>query len=141
MCSSCNHNVEESWCHLMKYDGYRDKWHDIYENNSNTNIMDIVNKMMGCSSTSPEFITFREFAIEAKFLKLTFAHLHNCRNISTSQVYLLSGKILLEFIRAFRKHVWKHRCMNTVEWERSQYYTSRQTICYKIRSHLSSDQI
>ena len=72
----------------MECDGYRDKWHDIYEevtsklgNNSNTNITDIVKKMMGRSSTSPEFITFREFAIEAKFSKLMFAHLHNYRNI------------------------------------------------------------
>jgi hypothetical protein len=101
----------------MECDDYRDKWHDIYKevtsklmiqarrmlsksgNNSNTNITDVVNKMMGRSSTSPEFITFREFAIEAKFSKLT------CRNISTSQAYSLSGKILLEFICAFKKHV------------------------------------
>ena len=49
--------------------------------------------------------------------------MHNCRNISTSQAYLLSGKILLEFIRALRKHVWKHRCMNMAEWERSHNIT------------------
>jgi hypothetical protein len=36
-------------------------------------------------TTSPEFIIFRELAIEAKFSKLTFAHLHNCRSISTMQ--------------------------------------------------------
>ena len=92
-------------------------------NDNNINEMDIVNRMMGRASSSPEFITFRDLAIEAKFSKLTFTYLLTCRGISITHAYSIASKALMEFICAFRKHVWKHRCMNMAEWERAHNIT------------------
>ena len=81
----------------------------------------ITNKLIGQSSSSPEFTVFRKYAIEAKISKLTFTHLTNYKGVTTSQALSVSSKTLLNLF----DHS-EHTYGNTIArmWSNGSYGTT-----------------
>ena len=80
---------------------------------------------MGNSSTSPQFLSFKESALELKFDLSVFNSFKQNLQVSSSKTRILCTKILVKFIQIFRKSIWNERCNSVIAWERSHNISQR----------------
>ena len=146
-CPSCSNNEDETWDHFINCSGYSSQWTALFKdtrstlqrfitkitNNtlSDTQIQRLTDTILGNNEFSSTFSYLKSFATEAKFPKLTYSRLIANKLITPAQALSIAGKALLEFVQAFKTHVWKQRCDKTVEWKKLHNITDKEKHSYQ----------
>jgi hypothetical protein len=124
-CPSCK-TTNEKWEHLLECNQYKQAWIYIYEDTctamklvcNKMHILDeeqdqlkkAISQCMGHTSSSSQFNDFRQMGIEAKVNIQFTQRLRKTLKISGKDSHTLAANTLLQFIYAFKHHLWKPRC-------------------------------
>ena len=139
-CSLCPNQEDETLLHLQNCSGLIMLWNHLWTD-LDTYISSLwddwtvdlgpierqkcLHLILGNSSTSPQFLSFKESVLELKFGLSVFNSFKQILQVSSSKLRILCTKILVKFIQIFRKSIWNERCTSVIAWERYHNISQR----------------
>ncbi|GBC36081.2 ribonuclease H-like domain-containing protein [Rhizophagus irregularis DAOM 181602=DAOM 197198] len=103
-------------------------------------IRKVIQNILGVTAKSEKFQKFQQLALEVKVETFLTAKLQKDFKISLTEAQILMANILIRFILAFKKLIWKPRCEQVILWEKRRGISRTDKITSESKGKDNSNQ-